>query len=145
MTHTKRELIVAAAHELLEGLTTIPPGRCYRSRVEAFARNEAPAVVVEPGRDSARQPEAVSVCRLDWSLQLVIAVYARAMIPDHAADPIIHEINSLLMADRTIGGLAIDIYPTDYDPQMEKAELPAGWFILSYTVRYRTSVDDLSG
>ena len=65
-------------------------------------------------------------------------------IPDQLADPIIASIHSQLMADRTLGGLAMDIWPGTVDPQMEKADQPALWTVLTYNVRYRSSVTDLS-
>ena len=139
---TKREQILAAIATALEGTTDVST-RIYRSRVEAFARNEAPALVIEPGTDSAAE-EQVSTCKIDWRLPVLVAVYTRGAIPDQLADPIIASIHSQLMADRTLGGLAMDIWPGTVDPQMEKADQPALWTVLTYNVRYRTSVTDLS-
>ena len=139
---TKREQILAAIATTLEGTADVGT-RIYRSRVEAFARNEAPALVIEPGTDSASE-ELVSTCKIDWRLPVLIAVYTRGPIPDQLADPIIASIHSQLMADRTLGGLAMDIWPGTVDPQMEKADQPALWTVLTYNVRYRSSVTDLS-
>ena len=139
---TKREQIMAAIATTLEGTTDVGT-RIYRSRVEAFARNEAPALVIEPGTDSAAE-EQVSTCKIDWRLPVLVAVYTRGAIPDQLADPIIASIHSQLMADRTLGGLAMDIWPGTVDPQMEKADQPALWTVCTYNVRYRTSVTDLS-
>ena len=139
---TKREQILAAIATTLEGTANVG-ARIYRSRVEAFARNEAPALVIEPGTDSAAE-EQVSTCKIDWRLPVLIAVYTRGAIPDQLADPIIASIHSQLMADRTLGGLAMDIWPGTVDPQMEKADQPALWTVLTYNVRYRSSVTDLS-
>ena len=139
---TKREQILAAIATTLEGTADVGT-RIYRSRVEAFARNEAPALVIEPGTDSAAE-EQVSTCKIDWRLPVLIAVYTRGPIPDQLADPIIASIHSQLMADRTLAGLAMDIWPGTVDPQMEKADQPALWTVLTYNVRYRSSVTDLS-
>lgn len=139
---TKREQILAAIATTLEGTANVG-ARIYRSRVEAFARNEAPALVIEPGTDSAAE-EQVSTCKIDWRLPVLVAVYTRGAIPDQLADPIIASIHSQLMADRTLGGLAMDIFPGTVDPQMEKADQPALWTVCTYNVRYRTSVTDLS-
>ena len=139
---TKREQILAAIATTLEGTANVG-ARIYRSRVEAFARNEAPALVIEPGTDSAAE-EQVSTCKIDWRLPVLVAVYTRGAIPDQLADPIIASIHSQLMADRTLGGLAMDIWPGTVDPQMEKADQPALWTVLTYNVRYRSSVTDLS-
>ena len=139
---TKREQILAAIATTLEGTANVG-ARIYRSRVEAFARNEAPALVIEPGTDSAAE-EQVSTCKIDWRLPVLIAVHTRGAIPDQLADPIIASIHSQLMADRTLGGLVMDIWPGTVDPQMEKADQPALWTVLTYNVRYRSSVTDLS-
>ena len=139
---TKREQILAAIATTLEGTANVG-ARIYRSRVEAFARNEAPALVIEPGTDSAAE-EQVSTCKIDWRLPVLVAVYTRGAIPDQLADPIIASIHSQLMADRTLGGLVMDIWPGTVDPQMEKADQPALWTVLTYNVRYRSSVTDLS-
>ena len=139
---TKREQILAAIATTLEGTANVGT-RIYRSRVEAFARNEAPALVIEPGTDSAAE-EQVSTCKIDWRLPVLVAVYTRGAIPDQLADPIIASIHSQLMADRTLGGLVMDIWPGTVDPQMEKADQPALWTVLTYNVRYRSSVTDLS-
>jgi len=47
-------------------------------------------------------------------------------------------------ADRSLGGLAMDIWPLSRDPQFEAADSAAVVEVLSYRVRYRTSVTDLS-
>ena len=133
---TKREQILAAIATTLEDTANVGT-RIYRSRVEAFARNEAPAT------DSAAE-EQVSTCKIDWRLPVLVAVYTRGAIPDQLADPIIASIHSQLMADRTLGGLVMDIWPGTVDPQMEKADQPALWTVCTYNVRYRTSITDLS-
>ena len=139
---TKREQILSAIATILadaDGVT----GRVYRSRQEAFSRNESPAIVIEPGGDQAAA-EPVSTCKIDWTFTVVVAVYARGTVPDQTADPVIQSMHSLLMADRTLGGLVMDIWPSSMDPQFDKADLAAGWMVNTYTVRYRTSVTDLS-
>lgn len=139
---TKQEQILAAVATTLAA-TAGATGRVYRSRQEAFSRSESPAVVIEPGPDNST-PEPVSTCKIDWTFTLVVAVYARGEVPDRTADPVVESIHSLLMADRSLGGLAMDLWPTYRDPQFDKADLAAVWVVLSYRVRYRTSVTDLS-
>ncbi len=138
---TKQEQILAAVATKLAPTTGVS-GRVYRSRQEAFSRNESPAVVIEPGPDNAA-PEPASTCKIDWTFTLVVAVYARGTIPDQVADSVVKSVHSLLMADRSIGGLTMDLWPLGRDPQFEKGDLAAVWVVLSYRVRYRTSVTDL--
>jgi hypothetical protein len=139
---TKQEQILAAVADALADVEGVE-GRVYRSRQEAFSRSESGSVVIEPGPDAA-SVEPVSICRIDWTFTLVIAVYARGEIPDQVADPIIESVHSLLMADRTLGGLAMDVIPMSRDPQFDKGDLATAWIVLSYRIRYRTSLTDLS-
>jgi hypothetical protein len=138
---TRREQILAAVATTLAA-TTGATGRVYRSRQEAFSRNESPSVVIEPGPSTATA-EPVSTCKIDWTFTLVIEVYARAAVPDQAADPVVKSIHALLMADRTLGGLIMDIWPGSRDPDFAAAETAAVREVLTYEIRYRTSVTDL--
>jgi hypothetical protein len=147
MTTTKQEQIVAVLYAALENTAGVS-GRIYRSRTEAFSRDESPAVTVEHGPASASVPP-VSTCYIDWTFQVVIGVYSRGQhgisgpSPDQAADPVIRQIHANLMADRSVGGLAMDLIPLSRDPQLQSAENPAMWTVLSYQVRFRTSITDL--
>ena len=141
MSTTKREQILAQVATTLAATSGVS-GRVYRSRQEPLSRNESPAVVIQPGPEP-KSAEPVSTCKIDHTLTLVVAVYARGAIPDQVADPVVKSVHSLLMADRTIGGLAMDIWPLDRDPQFSEADLAAVWEVLTYQVRYRTSVTDL--
>lgn len=140
MTASRREQILSAIATALASTTGVS-SRVYRSRVEAFSRNEAPAIIIEPGPDRA---QTYSICKLDWSLDVLVVVHTRGQIPDQLADPILVDAHDKLMADRTLGGLAIDIVPTLSDPQRDKADLTSLWQVNTYQVRYRTAVDDLS-
>ena len=136
---SKREQILAAIRSTLTNTTGVGT-RIYRSRVEAFQRNEAPALVIEPGSDSSN-PEPVSTCKIDWTLQVLIAVHTRGgAIPDQQADPIIVSLHSKLMADRTLGGLAMDLWPISVDPQFDKADGVSNWTVCTYQIRYRTQI-----
>jgi hypothetical protein len=143
---SKQEQIVAACHASLAGTVGVG-SRIYRSRTEAFSRDESPAITVEHGRSDARI-EPVSTCRIDWTFQLIVAVFSRGVhggiSPDQVADPVIQSIHARLMADRTIGGLAQDIIPVSRDPQLVSAEDPVMWTLLTYQIRYRTSLTDLA-
>lgn len=138
----KREQILAAVATTLAGTVEVG-SRIYRSRAEAFARNEAPCLLIEPGIDTARE-EAVSNCKIDWRLPVSVVVHTRGPIPEQLAAPIIESLHSLLMADRTLGGVAFDIWPSEVRHEREQADSTAGWTTCVYTVRYRTLVEDLT-
>jgi hypothetical protein len=142
MTAIKRERIMAAVASALASTTGVG-GRVYRSRVEAFARNEAPAIVIEPGNDVPAS-EPISTCRIDWRLDVLVQIHTRGAIPDQLAAPIVASVHSLLMADQTLGGLALDVWPGTVQHQREQADAAAGWVTCPYSVRYRTSTTDLT-
>jgi hypothetical protein len=62
----KRESILAAIASTLAGTTQVS-SRIYRSRVEAFSRTEAPALLIEPRDDTTSDPP-VSNCNIDCFL-----------------------------------------------------------------------------
>lgn len=138
---TKRETILAAIRTALTGTTGVST-RIYRSRVEPLARQESPAIVVEPVSDSAEQNTALPT--LDWSLTVRVAVIVRGEIPDQLADPIVEDAHAKIMADLTLGGYAIDVQPINVNFELQEADQPAGVIMMDYLVRYRTSVADLS-
>lgn len=138
---TKREQVLSAIRTALTGTTGVGT-RIYRSRVEPLARQESPAIVVEPISDSAEQNTALPT--LDWSLTVRVAVIVRGEIPDQLADPIVEDAHGKIMADLTLGGYAIDVQPINVNFELQEADQPAGVIMMDYLVRYRTSVTDLS-
>lgn len=138
---TRREQILAAIRTALTGTTGVGT-RIYRSRVEPMAREESPAIVVEPLTDTAEQNTALPT--LDWSLAVRVAVIVRGNVPDQLADPIVESLHSKLMADLTLGGIAIDVQPVSVSFELVEADQPAGVISCDYTVRYRTSVTNLA-
>lgn len=138
---SKRESILSDIASSLAGTVQVG-SRIYRSRVEPLARGESPAIVVEPISDTAEQN--TSLPTLDWSLTVRVSVIVRATVPDQAADPIVSDMHSKLVADLTLGGYAIDVQPQSVNFELVEADQPAGVISCTYLVRYRTSVADLS-
>lgn len=132
---TKREDILA---EIYATISLIPGITCWRSRAEALIRDECPAVVVAPGRDSPTVPR-VSTCYIDWSMVVQVAVNTRGSIPDQLADPILSAIHASLMIDQSLGGLVIEIMPGNLSWQLDKADLTSCWAVQDWMVRYRTA------
>jgi hypothetical protein len=138
---TRRETILAAVRTALTSTTQVGT-RIYRSRVEPMARAESPAIVIEPVNDTAEQN--TSLPTLDWSLTVRIAVIVRGAIPDQLADPIVEDLHSKLMADLTLGGVAMDIRPQSVSFEMVEADQPAGVISCDYLIRYRTANANLA-
>ena len=137
----QRENILAAITAALASTSGVS-GRVWRSRAEALIRDEAPAIVIEPITDDPASP-AVSGCKIDWTLRVAVAVYARGDIPDQLAAPILADVHNRLMADRTLSGWAIDVYPGSTDYQIDKADLTCCWAVTTWIIRHRTLVTSI--
>ena len=139
---TKREDILAALATALAGTAGVS-GRVYRSRQMAFSRQESPSIIIEPISDTC-SPTPVSTRSIDWTLMVAITVYARGSVPDQTADPVVQALHSSLMVDRSLGGLAMDLWPVAFEPQFDKSDLSTAWVVNTYRVRYRTGITSLS-
>ena len=138
---TKRESIMQALFTALTGTTGVST-RIYRSRVEPVARAESPALVLEPVSNTVEQNTCLPT--LDHTLTFRVVVIVRATVPDQTADPIIESLHAKIVADLTLGGLAIDVQPGPTEFTLEQADTPVGVIYCTYRVLYRTSVSDLS-
>lgn len=138
---TKRESLLAAVKTALVGTTGVGT-RIYRNRIEPLSRAESPAIVVEPVTDLCQQN--TSLPTLDWTLRIRVVVISRSTIADQAVDPTIESLHAKLMADLTLGGLAIDVQPAQVSFEFVEADVPAAVISCEYDIRYRTSVSSLA-
>ena len=138
---TKRESIMQSLFTALTGTTGVST-RIYRSRVEPVARAESPALVLEAVNDVVEQNTCLPT--LDHLLTVRVVVIVRAAVPDQASDPIVQSLHSNIVADLTLGGLAIDVQPGHTEFTLEQADTPVGVIYCTYRIQYRTSVGDLS-
>lgn len=137
---TRREQILQNIVSSLAGTAGVG-SRIYRSRVEPFARNESPSILVEPATDTS----SVSVVpKTDWVLSVNVVVVVRGETPDQIADPVIESLHAKLMADPSRGGLAMDTYPVDVQWDFAEGDSPIGIARCMYRVQYRTASGDLS-
>ena len=138
---TKREQILDQIKSVLTSTAGVS-SRVYRSRVVPLARNESPALVIEPVSDSSQAN--LSLPKLDWSLNVRVAVIVRGDVPDEVADPIVESLHSKITADLTLGVYAIDVQSVGVDFALMDADQPAGVISCNYLVRYRTEMNDLT-
>lgn len=138
---TRREQILGRIIETLAG-TALVDSRIYRSRMEPFAREEFPAISVEPTADAADQ---TTIATLDWSLGVRVSIFVRGAVPDSVADPIVSDVHSKLMSDTTLQGYAIDILPTAVGFDLVEGDQPIGVISCDFVVRYRTNLNNVSG
>ena len=142
---TIRENILDEIKTTLAGTAGGVGSRIYRERTTPLARNESPAIVVEPSSDT---PEiSVSHQRVDWTLRIVVSVIVRGSAsntPYEVADPICESLHSKLLADLTVGGYAIDIEPAGVTFEMIDADQPAAVIQNTFVIKYRTTLGSLS-
>ena len=134
-----REQIIDHVYDLHQGVTGA--ARVDRARQSAYGRVEAPAVLIaEPATDDPSEPQ-VSTNHVEWLISLEVAVYVVAPVPSTAADPILCQSWSMMMADRTLGGLAQSVTPGQVKwLAVDTGEGNAGWVIQPWLIRYRTGV-----
>lgn len=137
---TKREQIMQALVAVLAGTAQVGT-RIYRSRVDALSRDEAPALVVMPVGEQIAQ-DVVSL--IEKNMMVEVQVYVRSDVPDVAADPICEEVHQKVMADATLGGLAIDIVEDGTSWDMAEADVSAGFTNMRYRIWYRHNRNSLS-
>lgn len=138
---TKREQILQAIVTTLAGTAGVG-SRIYRSRVDPVSRAESPALIIQPVKDVPRQN--TSLPTTDHFLLFRALVIVRDAIPDQAADPIIESLHAKLLANPSLGGLAMDLKEAPTDFELEPAGLPSGVIQCLYEVQYRTRVNDLT-
>jgi hypothetical protein len=139
MADTRRELILS---RIKSNLDSAAGANVYRSRVEPLARGEVPAVIVEPVNDQPIDTNFFD--KIDWTLRVRITTLVRADVPDDASDTYTQQVHSLLMADQTVNGYALDLTPDRTDFSLYEADVPLGVISQDFLVRYRTSRTDLT-
>lgn len=145
MADSIRERIIQEVITRLEGTAGID-GRVFRSRSQAAARGEMPAIVVMPMKDPADR--VISICKVDRFLTLRLAVIVRGDVPDKEADPVLQSAHKLLMPalpsgalDVTLGGLVLDISQAGDSFEFAFKE---GVVVSDYLIQYRHAEGDLA-
>ena len=139
MADTRREQILARMKSNLDSATG---ATVYRSRVEPLARGEVPAIIIEPVNDQPTDTNFFD--KLDWTMRVRITTFVRADVPDDSSDTYTQQVHSLLMADQTCDGKALDLTPDRTDFNMYEADVPLGVISQDFLVRYRSSRTDLT-
>lgn len=142
---TKREQILSALKTKLDAVSEATGG-VYRSRVYAFTRAQTPALIIEPVSDT---PDITVMGFIDWGLLIRVAVVVRGDIasdvsPETIADPVVNHIHEILVSDKSLGGLSMDIEAVSANFELQGGDQPIAVISLGYRVQYRTVDGDLS-
>ena len=135
-----RETILTAVMTALAGTDGVGI-HLYRSRTRAVAADAALALLVRP---VAETPEQIVITFMDRRLDVELSILARGDIPDSLADATVVSAHGKLMADRTLGGAALDVEegPTEWD--FAAADTDLCEVRMRFTVAYRTADNSLT-
>lgn len=137
---SKREQIVNAIMGRLANVVGVD-GRVQRSQADPNPREIAPYIAVQWTSEQAA-PETVP--QLERVLNVEVAVFTRGDIPDSLADDILVSAHSLIMADTSLGGLALDMRLEDASVEIIAADFPAAKVAHTYSVKFRHSYGDMT-
>lgn len=144
MSASIRERILQAVFERLRMAAEGQSAKAHRSPVAALSREQSPALAMFPESDGIRQRPND---RVEHELVLRIVAVARATpteVPETQADRLLVATHRALMADVTLGGLALGLRELDTEWDVEDADATACAIPARYEVRYRTLASDLT-
>ena len=116
----------------------------HRSPTVAISREQCPALVVFPESETITERANDRVTR---ELTVRVVALARAVppaIPESEADRLLTAAHAALMADGTLGGLALGIREQECEWEVEDADAVAAAIPARYRITYRTRAHDLS-
>lgn len=134
---TKREQILQAILTNLKTITGVEPENVVRSRTYPFDGDRLPFISLFPIIDPRSEP-ATSV--LESFLRIRISVWVEGDVPDSVADPVIEQIDDLMLGDRSLGGLALDVAPVDVAFNFSDGNKPEVQIDMEFIVQYRKNL-----
>ena len=139
-----REQLLLAVLEAVRPAAQSLGATVHRSPTVAISRDQCPALVVFPESESITERANDRVTR-----ELIVRVVALARtvppaIPETVADRLLTAAHAALMADRTLGGLALGIREQDCEWEVEDADAMAAAIPARYQLTYRTLAHDIS-
>lgn len=137
---SKREQIVRAIMATLAPAPGVG-GRVFRSQADPNPREVAPYIAVQWTNEQS-SPDTVQL--LGRTLTVEVSIYTRGDIPDSLADDIVVAAHHLIMADPSLGGLAIDTMLEDATAEIIAADMPAAKVTHAYSVKFRHSYGDMT-
>ena len=142
--HSIREQILLAVLAAVRPHAQSLGATLHRSPTVAISREQCPALVVFPESESITERANDRVTR---ELTVRVVALARAVppaIPETEADRLLTAAHAALMADGTLGGLALGIREQECDWEVEDADAVAAAIPARYRITYRTRAHDLS-
>lgn len=129
---TKTEAIVAQIQARLVGAGI----NCRTDTANPYSFEDCPAIVLDCG-DESPDP-VVGMGYLYWNLAVTLYIVAMGGAPKLAPEPTRAAAHAALYADRTLGGLAVDISIGAVNRSIDPDNPAMGITEAIYTVKYRT-------
>ena len=137
---SRRELLIRAVMGCCQAAVT--PVTVLRQPTTAITRDQTPALVLAIVSDA---PVKRSNDRMERELVVRLTSYVRDPTDGYAvADDLLCKAHLALLADTTIGGLALSLAEMEADYQAEDADVEAIAIPAIYRITYRTLVSDIS-
>jgi len=136
MSHVRAQIIAAIIHAI-DGLSTTAH-RVYQGRTRSLPKDHAPTLLVyarsEQSDNDAMGGALMRILRIRVEGRVIMAA-----VPDGTLDQIALEIEPAMVADPSLGGLALEVtlISTTIEAQAP-GDAHAGEIALDYRVRYRT-------
>ena len=137
---SRRELLIRAVIGCCQAAVT--PATVLRQPTIAIARDQTPALVLAIVSDA---PVKRSNDRMERELVVRLTSYVRDPTDGYAvADDLLCKTHLALLADTTLGGLALSLSEMEADYLVEDADVEAIAIPAIYRITYRTLVSDIS-
>ena len=122
-------------------MSSVPAARVFRDVNGALQSDLMPAVAVETGSEDT--PDRRTTRHKLRFLDVDVTVVAKGASPFTVADPALVESFARLMADRSLGGLALEVQEGPTRRERGPAEDQLGAITKTYRVQYHTTEESL--
>ena len=137
--NTHRESIILAVIAKLTD-AGVASGRVFRSRSNALAANELPAIVLRAGAESVDTSSRTIAVR-NFDVELEIAV--RGEPADQMADQVIAAASAAILADQSLGNTIYRIVESSIGaPELADGNGTTAMVRVTYTATYATRIND---
>jgi|GEM_PF-595735 len=137
--NTHRETILQNVLIALGG-ANVAGGRIFRSRSNALAANELPAIVLKAGNESIDNSQR-TICVRNFDVELEIVV--RGEPADQLADPVVAAASAAILADQSLGNTVYRVVESSIGaPELADGNGTTGLVRVTYTATYATRLND---
>lgn len=137
--NTHRETILQNTLIALGG-ANVASGRIFRSRTNAIAASELPAIVLRAGAESVDNSQRTLSIR-NFDIELEIIVHGEPA--DQLADPVIAEASAAILADQSLGGAVYRVVESGISaPELADGNGTTAMVRVTYTATYATRIND---